>query len=105
MKLTNEQQNILNLIKNGEKFLKIIAFARTGKTTLLIETAKQTKGKKLYIAFNKAIANEASEKFKGTNTWIKTTHLLAYNYVINRYGYKLTTKLFYNGNSSNLGTD
>jgi hypothetical protein len=28
MKLTNEQQNILNLIKNGEKFLKIIAFAR-----------------------------------------------------------------------------
>jgi superfamily I DNA/RNA helicase len=89
MKLTDEQQNILNLIKNGEKFLKIIAFAGTGKTTLLIETAKQTQGRKLYLAFNKAIANEAFEKFKGTNTWVKTTHSLAYNYVIHRYGYNL----------------
>ncbi len=89
MKLTNEQQNILNLIKNGEKFLKIIAFAGTGKTTLLTEAAKQIKGRKLYIAFNKAIADEAFEKFKGTNTWVKTTHSLAYNYVIHRYGYKL----------------
>jgi len=89
MKLTNEQQNILNIIKNGEKFLKIIAFAGTGKTTLLYEIAKQNRGKKLYLAFNKAIANEAFERFKGTNTWVKTTHSLAYNYVIHRYGYKL----------------
>ena len=89
MKLTNEQQNILNIVKNGEKLLKIVAFAGTGKTTLLYEIAKQTFGKKLYLAFNKAIANEAFEKFKGTNTWVKTTHSLAYNYVIHRYGYTL----------------
>jgi len=89
MKLTDEQENILNIVKNREKLLKIVAFAGTGKTTLLYEIAKQNRGRKLYLAFNKAIANEAFEKFKGTNTWVKTTHSLAYNYVIHRYGYKL----------------
>jgi len=89
MKLTNEQQNILNITKNGEQILKIVAFAGTGKTTLLYEIAKQNRGRKLYLAFNKAIANEAFNKFKGTNTYVKTTHSLAYTYVIHRYGYKL----------------
>jgi len=89
MKLTNEQQNILNIVQNRENLLKIVAFAGTGKTTLLYEIAKQNRGRKLYLAFNKAIANEAFEKFKGTNTWVKTTHALAYNYVINKYNYTL----------------
>jgi len=89
MKLTNEQLAILNEVKNNTPLIKVVAFAGTGKTTLLYEIAKQLKGKKLYLAFNKAIQIEANEKFIGTNTIVKTTHSLAYNFVINRYGYKL----------------
>jgi len=89
MKLTNEQLTILNEVKNKTPLIKVVAFAGTGKTTLLYHIAKEIKGKKLYLAFNKAIQMEANEKFIGTNTLVKTTHSLAYNFVINRYGYKL----------------
>ena len=89
MKLTNEQLTILQAVKNNTPLIKVVAFAGTGKTTLLYEIAKHIKGRKLYLAFNKAIQLEANEKFIGTNTLVKTTHSLAYNFVINRYGYKL----------------
>jgi superfamily I DNA/RNA helicase len=89
MKLTNEQLTILNAVKQKTPLIKVVAFAGTGKTTLLYEIAKHIKGRKLYLAFNKAIQLEANEKFVGTNTIVKTTHSLAYNFVIHRYGYKL----------------
>ncbi len=89
MNLTDEQLNILEAVKVGTLFIKVVAFAGTGKTTLLYEIAKQTKGIKLYLAFNKAIQTEAINKFANTKTIVKTTHSLAYNYVINRYGMKL----------------
>ena len=89
MKLTNEQLTILNEVKNKTPLIKVVAFAGTGKTTLLYHIAKEIKGRKLYLAFNKAIQLEANEKFIGTNTIVKTTHSLAYNFVINRYGYTL----------------
>ena len=89
MKLTDEQLTILNEVKNKTPLIKVVAFAGTGKTTLLYHIAKEIKGRKLYLAFNKAIQIEANEKFSGTNTIVKTTHSLAYNFVINRYGYKL----------------
>ena len=89
MNLTEEQLNIINEVKSGTPFIKVVAFAGTGKTTLLYEIAKQTRGIKLYLAFNKAIQIEATNKFKNTKTIVKTTHSLAYNYVINRYGLNL----------------
>jgi len=89
MQLTDEQLHILNALKKGLPLAKVVAFAGSGKTTLLYHIAKHTKGRKLYLAFNKAIELEAREKFVGVNTIVKTTHALAYNFVINRYGYKL----------------
>ena len=89
MKLTDEQLTILQEVKNKTPLIKVVAFAGTGKTTLLYHIANEIKGRKLYLAFNKAIQLEANEKFKNTNTLVKTTHSLAYNFIINRYGYSL----------------
>jgi len=89
LNLTNEQLTILNEVKNKTPLIKVVAFAGTGKTTLLYHIAKEIKGRKLYLAFNKAIQLEANEKFIGTNTIVKTTHSLAYNFVVRRYGYTL----------------
>jgi hypothetical protein len=62
---------------------------RSGKTHLLIEIAKQlnvTRG--LYISYNKAIADEASEKF-GANVQCKTIHALAYGSTVRQFGLRL----------------
>lgn len=75
--LTSEQEHALNLSKNG-KWLKVEAYAGSGKTTLLniISTLALSDKKVLYIAFNKAIVEEASREFPN-NVTCKTTHSLA----------------------------
>jgi len=56
-----------------------------GKTTLLQAITHKTKpSKALYIAYNKAIATEASKKF-GFNVDCKTTHSLAYQNTVKPY--------------------
>lgn len=75
-KLTEEQQKIITLAKTG-KNLKIKAFAGTGKTSTLVEIAKNISGSGLYIAYNKAIQIDASSKFP-RNVLCKTAHSLAY---------------------------
>ncbi len=78
MKLTKEQQEIIKAVPRY-KNIKINAFAGTGKTTTLKLIAKEFKDKKiLYLAFNSAIKNEASSIFPN-NTYVKTTHGLAYS--------------------------
>ena len=80
MNITSEQYRILESVKKY-KTIKINAFAGTGKTTTLKLIAKEYKNKKiLYLAFNSAIKNEASGKFPN-NTFIKTTHGLAFSAV------------------------
>ena len=87
MKLTDEQIEILNAVKKGYPLIKVNAFAGTGKTTTLVEIAKANKDKKiLYLAFNKAIQEEAKTKFP-KNTEVKTTHALAF-YYMKLLGYK-----------------
>jgi len=87
MQLTNEQKDIVNYINsNNECLVKINAFAGTGKTTTLLEIAKQElknnpKAKILYLAFNKAIQEEAKNKFP-RSVEIRTTHSLAYQSVM-----------------------
>ena len=82
MQLTDEQKLILDEVKKGTKVIKINAFAGTGKTTTLVEIAKANKDKRiLYLAFNKAIQQEALKKFP-KNVDVKTTHALAYRYII-----------------------
>lgn len=68
-------------MKRGDT-LKIEAKAGTGKTSTLVEIAKANPGKRfLYLAFNKAIAEEAGAKFP-FNTITKTTHSWAYRKII-----------------------
>lgn len=73
-KLTSEQQSAL---ASGAKKIKIQAFAGTGKTTLLKEMAIQyNQAKGLYLAFNRSIAQEASNSFP-SNVTCKTHNALA----------------------------
>jgi superfamily II DNA or RNA helicase len=60
---TDEQLAAIDQAKRGESF-KVMAYAGSGKTTtlqLISEQLRQQKG--LYLAFNKAIADEARSKF------------------------------------------
>lgn len=77
MNLTTQQKEIIQAVKKYRN-IKINAFAGTGKTTTLKEVANTYKEQKiLYLAFNTAIKNEASTIFPN-NTYVKTTHSLAY---------------------------
>lgn len=64
--------------------LKVIAFAGAGKTTTLTAVAKAraalpgAAGKGLYLAFNKAIAEEARTKFRPLGCQSATMHALAW---------------------------
>lgn len=75
---TDEQTNIINHVIANEGLVLVAAVAGSGKTTLLIELAKALKPKNgIYLAYNKAIATEATKKFpKGVSCC--TTHSLAY---------------------------
>ncbi|MDA7742159.1 UvrD-helicase domain-containing protein [Francisellaceae bacterium] len=74
--LTQEQINCIQAAKAG-KGLKIKAYAGTGKTSTLVEIAKSIHGRGLYLAYNKAIQMDATNKFPGSVA-CKTAHSLAY---------------------------
>lgn len=77
MQITKQQKEILESVQKY-KTIKINAFAGTGKTTTLKLISQTYESKKiLYLAFNSAIKNEASEIFP-SNTQVKTTHGLAF---------------------------
>lgn len=82
--LTDEQQEIIErcrLLNSGES-LKIDACAGSGKTATLIEIANAIpQAHFLYLAFNKAIVENAKTRFP-SNVAIRTTHSLAYKQVI-----------------------
>lgn len=74
-KPTDEQQKI---IESESDFLKVNAFAGTGKTSTLVEYAEHRNRERiLYICFNKSIKLEAERKF-GRNVFPKTSHGLAF---------------------------
>lgn len=83
MKLTDEQL----LIRDSKaQSIKIMAGAGTGKTTTLVAYTKANpRSSFLYLAFNKAIKDEASKKF-GVNVRSMTGHGLAYSRVGRAYG-------------------
>jgi F-box protein 18 (helicase) len=58
---TQEQQAV---VSSHAKLLSVNAFAGTGKTTVLVDYARARPGRRiLYLAFNRAVANEAKERF------------------------------------------
>ena len=72
---TSEQEEI---IASNAQCLVVNAFAGTGKTTTLIDYAKlRPKDSFLYLAFNRAVKEDAMKKFPN-NVRCVTTHGLAY---------------------------
>jgi hypothetical protein len=81
--LTNEQKEILKICPEPGKAVIVQAYAGCGKTTTLFEYSKKYKNKNiLYLAYNKALAEDTQKKFKTFNhVHISTIHGLAYNYL------------------------
>lgn len=91
MPLTQEQQIILTHVQTTPDLTLISSVAGSGKTTMLINIANaipHTNG--LYLAYNKAIATEASRKFPKTTNCM-TTHKLAYSATVKPYKLKVGT--------------
>lgn len=76
---TEEQLAALNMAMDGKSF-KVVAYAGAGKTTTLKLIGERLRGRGLYLAFNKAIANEARQKFP-PHVECRTFHSLAYRHV------------------------
>jgi len=90
MNLTKEQKAIIN--SSGD--IKINAVAGSGKTTTILEYAKARpkNSRILYLAFNKSVRLEASEKFSKNNldnVTVETAHSLAYKHVVFNYNYRV----------------
>ena len=86
--ITEEQKAVIEQSRNmhPQEMLKIEACAGSGKTTTLIEIAKANPDKRfLYLAFNKAIVEEAKKRFP-PNVRIFTTHGLAWRWYAYTYG-------------------
>lgn len=81
MNPTAEQQAVVDLDLEPGEAAKVSAYAGTGKTSTLIAYAAAHPGDRtLYLAFNKAVADESKRKF-GVNVTVKTVHALAYQHV------------------------
>ncbi|PKK22063.1 F-box protein, helicase, 18, transcript variant X4, partial [Columba livia] len=85
VKLTHEQQRILNhKIEHGQ-VVKIMAFAGTGKTTTLVKYAERYPDLNfLYVTFNKAAAERGKSVFP-RNVTCRTFHSLAFGSVGKHY--------------------
>lgn len=85
---TQEQLDIIEAAKTGVN-LRIQAFAGASKTTTLTMVAKGLVKPSLYLAYNKAMADEAKEKFPD-HVEVRTTHSLAYAHIGKNYQHKLS---------------
>lgn len=84
MHLTNEQQQIIKTARNLPQgaVLKIQAAAGSGKTFILLQIAQSlAQYSFLYLAFNRSIVAEMQHKAT-KNMTLKTTHALAYSYIL-----------------------
>ncbi|NXM75485.1 FBH1 helicase, partial [Serilophus lunatus] len=81
IKLTHEQQRILNHKIEPGQTVKIMAFAGTGKTSTLVKYAEKFPDLNfLYVTFNKAVAERGKKVFP-RNVTCKTFHSLAFGSV------------------------
>lgn len=88
MSLTDEQAAIVDAAI--DEVLCVTAYAGSGKTYTLQQLAKaRARQRMLYLAFNKAMATEAAEKFARTRVEARTVHSLAYHAFGQRFGDRL----------------
>jgi len=88
--LTAEQQAAVEVFASGRD-LALVAGAGTGKTSTLIQMAATTAKRGLYVAFNRAIAEDAGRRF-GPNVKCRTAHSLAFSAVGRLYHDRLKTQ-------------
>lgn len=90
MKPTEEQQHVIDTVaKTTDSIVAVSAVSGAGKTSLLTAIEKTLKPKTgLYIAYNKAIATEASRKFTKAVSCM-TTHSLAYRNTVKEHKLKV----------------
>src|SRR5690625_3611389 len=93
MRLTKEQANIA---KFKGSLLGVMAYAGSGKTATLIEYAKANPNiRMLYVAYNRAISEEAQSKFP-ENVICRTSHQLAHARFRKKYQHKFRQNLSIN---------
>lgn len=86
---TGEQQRARDAFAAGGD-LAVVAGAGTGKTSTLMLMAAATRRRGLYLAFNRATAEDARRRF-GPNVQCRTAHSLAYRAVGARYRDRLNS--------------
>lgn len=88
---TAEQQDIIDAFATGND-LVVVAGAGAGKTATLMLAAEAARGRRgVYIAYNKALADEAKEKFTkaGLDVDCRTAHSLAFREVGVKFKHRL----------------
>ncbi|MHB8068776.1 MAG: UvrD-helicase domain-containing protein [Desulfobaccales bacterium] len=89
MRLTEEQQAVREAVEKWSR-VKVYALAGTGKTATLRAIGESfPRNRILYMAFNRAIADEAKGKFPH-NVEVRTVHSLAYAHVGRLYKSRLS---------------
>lgn len=90
MKYTSEQ---LQVIEERAPLVAVNAFAGAGKTSTLIGFAQARQRQRiLYLAFNRAIAEEAASKMP-SNVTAKTAHSLAWGAAASALRHKISNKI------------
>lgn len=82
--LSSYQKNILDYIQNNNGNLLVDAKAGSGKTSTLIlisDLIKEQNKNCLFLAFNKSIVNELSEKIDSSHCLVKTVHSLGLSFL------------------------
>lgn len=91
--LTEEQARIVQ--HDPSSTLIVEARAGTGKTSTLVEYAKQWPARGLYLCFNASISKEAQSRFRGTNVRAQTAHSYASQALgVGRFKGRLVTKIW-----------
>ncbi len=84
---TEEQAEAIRLFGTGQS-MAVEALAGTGKTSTLVMLAESTRRRGQYLAFNRALVDEAKTKFP-PNVRVNTVHSLAFGAVGKRYAERL----------------
>ena len=90
-KPSEHQQNIYDFIENGTQNGVVSAVAGSGKTTTLVHAIDKIPLNKsiLFMAFNKSIATELSNRITPQpNITIKTVHAFGMNLIVNQLPFK-----------------
>lgn len=86
---SNYQQDVFNFVANGKGNAVISAVAGSGKTTTIVECAKRIPKNKsvLFLAFNKSIATELSQRLSPyRNINCATLHSHGFKAILKGYG-------------------